>query len=49
MTNEIKILCPSRKCGKCRSMINLVEEVSLKTDPDKSIVIEDNLSEILIV
>ncbi len=47
MTHEIKILCPARKCGKCRGMIDRAEEVSRGAEPGVTITIEDKLSEIL--
>ena len=47
MKNEIKILCPARKCGKCRRMIARAEEAVKNNDQGISIVIEDSLSEIL--
>ncbi len=28
MINQVKILCPGRKCGKCRKMIERVEHVA---------------------
>lgn len=47
MKNEIKILCPARKCSKCRRMIARAEEAVNNDLQDISIVIEDSLSEIL--
>lgn len=47
MTNEIKILCPARKCGKCRRMIARAEETANNEGYGISIVIVDSLSEIL--
>ncbi len=46
MINEIKILCPARKCGKCRRMVAQVEEATRDAEP-VTMVIEDKLSEIL--
>ncbi|UCG27956.1 MAG: thioredoxin family protein [Bacteroidales bacterium] len=47
MKNEIKILCPARKCSKCRRMIARAEEAVNNDDQGISIVIEDSLNEIL--
>ncbi len=47
MTNAIKILCPGRKCGKCRKMINLVELIAKESDFDISIEIIDKIDEMV--
>ncbi|MBL7111963.1 MAG: thioredoxin family protein [Bacteroidales bacterium] len=47
MTGEIKILCPARKCGKCRRMVTRAEEAVKDDGQGIHIVIEDNLNEIL--
>ena len=47
MGYEIKILCPGRKCGKCRRMISRVEEAAILSDINVNIVIIDKLEELL--
>jgi hypothetical protein len=47
MSIEIKILCPTTKCGKCRRMIARAEEAGKYTDQEISIVIIDSFEEIL--
>jgi hypothetical protein len=47
MKNEIKILCPGRKCGKCRRMVERVEEAVSLSGSDTPILIIDSLDEIL--
>jgi hypothetical protein len=47
MHYEIKILCPSQKCGKCRRMISRVEEAVNLTGVDARIIIVDKLEEML--
>jgi hypothetical protein len=45
--NEIKILCPGRKCGKCRRMIARVEEALKLSGIQSEIQIVDTLEEML--
>lgn len=47
MPNEIKILCPGRKCGKCRRMIARVEEALKLSGIQSEIQIVDTLEEML--
>ncbi|MFW5872990.1 MAG: thioredoxin family protein [bacterium] len=47
MTHSVKILCPGRKCGKCRKMINRVEFVAKETNLDINIEIIDNIDELV--
>ena len=47
MKNEIKILCPGRKCGKCRRILSRVEEAVSLSETETSITIIDSLEEIL--
>lgn len=47
MHYEIKILCPGRKCGKCRRMISRVEEAAILSEAKVNIVIIDKLEELL--
>jgi hypothetical protein len=47
MHYEIKILCPSQKCGKCRRMISRVEEAAKLSGIKVNIVIIDKLEEML--
>jgi hypothetical protein len=47
MDNEIKILCPGRKCSKCQRMISRVEEAVALSGNKANIVIVDKLEELL--
>lgn len=47
LKNEIKILCPGRKCGKCHRLIFQVEEAVKLSPSESSIIIVDSLNEIL--
>jgi hypothetical protein len=47
MHHEIKILCPGRKCGKCRRMLSRVEEAAILSETKVNIVIIDKLEELL--
>lgn len=45
MKHEIKILCPGRKCGKCRRMIAMVENAVEVSGVDANIEIVDSIKE----
>lgn len=45
MTQDIKILCPGRKCGKCRRMIERVEEAVKVSGVEANIQIVDSIEE----
>jgi hypothetical protein len=47
MHYEIKILCPGRKCGKCRRLITRVEEVIKSSGVEAGIEIIDDINEML--
>ncbi|MFW6043377.1 MAG: thioredoxin family protein [Marinilabiliaceae bacterium] len=47
MTHEIKILCPGRKCGKCRRMIERVEEAVKVSGVETNIEIVDSIGELV--
>jgi len=47
MVNLIKILCPGRKCGKCRKMINCVEAVANEYGININIEIIDKIDEMI--
>ncbi len=47
MDNEIKILCPERKCGKCQRMISRVEEAVKLSGAKADIEIVDKLEQLL--
>ncbi|MFN2396385.1 MAG: thioredoxin family protein [Bacteroidales bacterium] len=47
MANEIKILCPSRKCGKCRRMVARVEEALNLSGIQTEIQIIDSIEEMM--
>jgi hypothetical protein len=47
MGNVIKILCSSRKCGKCRKMINCVKEIENRYRININIEIIDNIDEMI--
>jgi disulfide oxidoreductase YuzD len=47
MKPDIKILCPGRKCGKCRRMIARVEEAMKVAGVDADIQIVNNFSELI--
>ncbi len=45
--NNIKILCPGRKCGKCRRMIQRVDEAVRILDIEAEIETIDGIDEML--
>ncbi|MFO7863446.1 MAG: thioredoxin family protein [Salinivirgaceae bacterium] len=45
--NDIKILCPGRKCGKCRKMIERVEHVASEFGYDIQIDIINTIDEMV--
>lgn len=47
MVNEIKILCPSQKCGKCHRMISRVEKAIVLSGKEVNIKIVDKLEDML--
>jgi hypothetical protein len=47
MDFKIKVLCPGQKCGKCRRMVNRVENAAALSGINVNIVVIDKLEEIL--
>lgn len=47
MVNAVKILCPGRKCGKCRKMITFVENVANASSYDIEIDIINKIDEMV--
>ena len=47
MNKTIKILCPGRKCGKCRRMIQRVEEAVNISGVEAEIEIIDSIDEMI--
>ena len=47
MICKIKILCPGRKCGKCRRMIARVEEAIKLSGIEAEMEIIDNIDEMM--
>ncbi|HDR88198.1 MAG TPA: thioredoxin family protein [Bacteroidetes bacterium] len=47
LIHEIKILCPGRKCSKCRRMISRVEEALSISGIEMDIKMVDTLDELL--
>ncbi len=43
---DIKLLCPPKKCGKCRRMINRVESVLKEQGIDAKVQIVNDLDEL---
>lgn len=47
MKHDIRILCPGRKCGKCRRMIARVEEAVEVEEVDADIQIVNSFGELV--
>jgi len=47
LKNKIEILCPSRKCRKCRRFVNYFEDFIVKYNIDAEIIIITSLKEFI--
>lgn len=46
MTNKIEILCPPKKCGKCKRMIAKIEEAAKLSAAETEIIIIDDIEQL---